>query len=43
MQRTRTRTAHRLLGLVLLAPLCGWALTGLVFFFKPGYARAYAG
>lgn len=38
----RVRHWHRLLGLVLLLPLVGWAVTGLVFFFKPGYAAAYA-
>lgn len=36
------RRAHRILGLVLLLPLLGWAATGLVFFVKPGYAAAYA-
>ncbi|WP_445398450.1 PepSY domain-containing protein [Zobellella sp. An-6] len=36
-----TRKLHRLLGLVLLLPLCGWALTGVVFFIKPGYQGAY--
>jgi hypothetical protein len=35
------RRAHRILGLVLLLPLLGWAATGLVFFLKPGYADAY--
>ncbi len=38
-----TRRFHRLLGLVLLLPILGWAATGLVFFTKPGYAQAYAG
>lgn len=32
---------HRYLGLLLLLPLLGWGLTGLVFYFKPGYAAAY--
>jgi uncharacterized iron-regulated membrane protein len=32
---------HRILGLILLLPLLGWALTGLVFFIKPGYTEAY--
>jgi len=40
---TLSRRAHRVLGLVLLLPICGWALTGFVFFVKPGYAAAYAG
>ncbi len=34
---------HRVLGLVLLLPLIGWAATGLVFLVKPGYAEAYQG
>lgn len=35
------RKGHRLLGLVMLLPLFGWAITGLVFFLKPGYEGAY--
>ena len=38
-----TRRTHRILGLVLLLPICGWALTGFLFFVKPGYAAAYGG
>lgn len=37
----KTRNSHRVLGIILLLPLCGWALTGLVFFIKPGYDGAY--
>lgn len=37
------RRAHRILGLVLLLPICGWVITGLVFFIKPGYSAAYGG
>jgi hypothetical protein len=37
----RLNRAHRLIGIVLLLPIFGWALTGLVFFVKPGYAGAY--
>jgi len=40
---SRSRRAHRLLGLVLTLPMFGWALTGLVFFVKPGYDAAYGG
>lgn len=40
---TVTRRAHRVLGLILLLPICGWALTGFVFFVKPGYGDAYGG
>jgi hypothetical protein len=36
-----TRRWHRLLGLTLLLPLCGWIATGVIFFIKPGYAGAY--
>jgi hypothetical protein len=36
-----TRSLHRILGVVLLLPCLGWAITGAVFFVKPGYAGAY--
>lgn len=36
-----TRSLHRIVGLVMLLPLIGWAVTGAVFFLKPGYAGAY--
>lgn len=36
-----TRAFHRFSGIVMLLPLTGWALTGAVFFLKPGYAGAY--
>ena len=32
---------HKILGLVLLIPLFGWMLTGVVFLVKPGYEAAY--
>lgn len=35
------RTLHRVVGLVMMLPLVGWAVTGAVFFVKPGYAGAY--
>ncbi len=35
------RKFHRVLGLILLLPFFGWALTGLIFFLKPGYKDAY--
>ncbi len=35
------RKAHRVVGIVLLIPFFAWALTGLFFFIKPGYAGAY--
>ena len=37
------RSAHRVLGLILLLPILGWAATGVVFFIKPGYGAAYGG
>src|SRR5262245_2069467 len=37
----KTRALHRITGLVMLLPLIGWAVTGAVFFLKPGYAGAY--
>ncbi len=40
---TVTHSTHRILGLVLLLPICGWVLTGFVFFVKPGYEAAYGG
>jgi PepSY-associated TM region len=35
------RKLHRVIGLVMLLPLFGWAITGFVFFVKPGYEGAY--
>src|SRR5215475_1556804 len=37
----KTRSLHRLLGIVMLLPFLGWATTGAIFFLKPGYAGAY--
>lgn len=36
-----TRTLHRVIGLVMLLPFLGWAVTGAIFFIKPGYGGAY--
>jgi hypothetical protein len=36
-----TRTLHRIVGLAMLLPFAGWAMTGAVFFIKPGYKAAY--
>ena len=36
-----TRSLHRVAGLAMLLPLAGWAITGAIFFLKPGYAGAY--
>jgi len=35
------RKIHRVVGIILLLPFFGWAITGLVFFIKPGYTGAY--
>ncbi len=35
------RKFHRALGIILVLPFFGWALTGLIFFLKPGYKDAY--
>lgn len=32
---------HRVTGIILLAPLFAWCLTGLVFLIQPGYGAAY--
>jgi len=36
-----SRKLHKLIGLILVLPMLGWTLTGLVFFIKPGYQGAY--
>jgi hypothetical protein len=35
------RSLHRLVGLVMVLPFIGWAVTGAIFFLKPGYTAAY--
>lgn len=35
------RRLHRITGLVMLLPFFGWAITGAIFFLKPGYGDAY--
>ncbi|MFN0111494.1 MAG: PepSY domain-containing protein [Blastocatellia bacterium] len=35
------RKLHRFIGLVMLLPFFGWAITGFIFFVKPGYDGAY--
>ena len=37
----KTRSLHRLIGLLMLLPFIGWAITGAIFFIKPGYVGAY--
>ncbi|MCO7224491.1 PepSY domain-containing protein [Pleionea sp. CnH1-48] len=38
---TIVRKFHRYLGLLMLLPFLGWAVTGVFFFVKPGYQSAY--
>jgi hypothetical protein len=35
------RSVHRALGITMLLPLLAWAITGAIFFIKPGYGGAY--
>jgi uncharacterized iron-regulated membrane protein len=35
------KTFHKYLGMVMLLPFIAWAITGIFFFFKPGYSEAY--
>ncbi|WP_286232852.1 PepSY domain-containing protein [Thalassotalea sediminis] len=35
------RKFHQVLGLIMLLPFIAWAITGVYFFFKPGYQTAY--
>src|SRR5690242_17564435 len=37
----KSRSLHRLLGIIMLLPFIAWAVTGAIFFLKPGYASAY--
>jgi len=41
MLMMKTRKLHRIIGLIMLLPLFGWAITGFIFFVKPGYEGAY--
>jgi hypothetical protein len=36
-----SRRIHKIIGLILILPMLGWTLTGLIFFIKPGYKGAY--
>lgn len=35
------RKIHSILGLMLVIPILGWVITGMIFIFKPGYGEAY--
>ncbi len=37
----KIRSIHRVIGIIMLLPFFGWAITGFIFFIKPGYAAAY--
>ena len=37
----KSRKLHKIIGLILVLPMLGWTITGLVFFIKPGYQGAY--
>ena len=39
--RITARWIHRVAGIIMLLPLIAWAVTGAVFFVKPGYGAAY--
>lgn len=41
MKPARTRRIHRWVGLALVLPCGVWAVTGLLFHWKPGWAEAY--
>jgi hypothetical protein len=41
MNAPAARRIHRVFGLLLLLPLAGWCVTGLLFHLKPGWAGAY--
>ena len=37
----KSRKIHKIVGLLLVLPMFGWIITGVVFFIKPGYKNAY--
>ncbi|XOV77623.1 MAG: PepSY domain-containing protein [Aestuariibacter sp.] len=37
----KSRRIHKIIGLILVLPMLGWTITGLIFFIKPGYQEAY--
>lgn len=36
-----SRKLHKIIGLILVLPMLGWTITGIIFFIKPGYQGAY--
>lgn len=37
----KSRKLHKIVGLLLVLPMFGWTITGIIFFIKPGYQGAY--
>ena len=37
----KSRRLHKLIGIVMILPMLGWAVTGFIFFVRPGYGGAY--
>ena len=37
----KSKRIHRIIGLLLVLPVIGWTVTGIIFFIKPGYQAAY--
>ena len=37
----KSRSLHKIIGVLLILPMIGWAVTGFIFFVKPGYGDAY--
>jgi len=40
-QLMKSRKIHKIIGLILVLPMIGWTVTGVIFFIKPGYGEAY--
>jgi len=37
----KSNKLHKIIGLILVLPMLGWTITGMIFFIKPGYQAAY--
>lgn len=37
----QSKRLHKIIGLLLVLPIFGWTITGVIFFIKPGYQAAY--
>jgi len=37
----KSRRLHRIIGIIMILPFFAWAVTGFIFFVKPGYGGAY--